>query len=200
MRAYRKAFPEVFTDGDEMPDGLREHFRYPEDLFRVQTEQYAKYHVTDATDFYKGSAQWSISPRPGERASVGADSSVTTTTVAGDEEVTASSDELITPLYLMLQLPGEDAAEFVLTRPFVPYSRDHSKDNQLAGFLVARSDPGESYGDLIEYRAPDSSDIPSPLKAANQIDATEEIAREFTLLGCGRLGGHPRQRAAPAAR
>ena len=182
LSAYRKAFPELFTDVEDAPAGLSDHFRYPEDLFRVQTEQYAKYHVSDATDFYKGSAQWSISPRPGERASVGADSADTTTTSTGASEETSSSDELITPLYLMTQLPGEETAEFVLTRAFVPYSRDHSKDNQLAGFLVARSDPGERYGELVAYRAPDSSDIPSPLKAANQIDATQSISQKFTLL------------------
>jgi len=181
LRAYRKAFPELFTGAAEIPDGLREHFRYPEDLFRAQTELYEKYHVTDATDFYKGSAQWSISPRPGENAAVGADSSVTTA-VAGSTGSTSSRDELITPLYVTMKLPGEEAPEFVITRSFVPYSRDHSKDNQLAGFLVARSDPGENYGQLIDYRTGESSDVPSPLKAANQVDATEAIAREFTLL------------------
>jgi len=182
LRAYRKAFPELFTDASEIPAGLREHFRYPEDMFRAQTEQYQKYHVVDATVFYKGSAQWTISPRPGEKAAVGGDSSVTTTTVAGESESKSSSDELITPLYVEMQLPGEDAPEFVITRSFVPFSRDHSKDNQLAGFVIARSDPGETYGRLIDYRTAESSDVPSPLKAANQIDATEEIAREFTLL------------------
>jgi uncharacterized membrane protein (UPF0182 family) len=113
---------------------------------------------------------------------VGADSSATTTTIAGSTDSTSSRDELITPLYVTMQLPGKGAPEFVLTRSFVPYSRDHSKDNQLAGFLVARSDPGERYGRLIDYRTAESSDVPSPLKAANQVDATEEIAREFTLL------------------
>src|SRR5262245_9197681 len=42
IRAYRKAFPELFKDASEMPRGLREHWRYPEDLFRAQTEQYTQ--------------------------------------------------------------------------------------------------------------------------------------------------------------
>jgi len=35
IRAYRKAFPDLFTDFEEMPDALRDHLRYPEDLFRL---------------------------------------------------------------------------------------------------------------------------------------------------------------------
>ncbi|MGN6695402.1 MAG: UPF0182 family protein, partial [Aquihabitans sp.] len=38
IQAYEKAFPELFTSGDEVDDELRAHFRYPEDLFTVQTQ------------------------------------------------------------------------------------------------------------------------------------------------------------------
>ena len=42
------AFPDLFTPGDEMPDELRDHLRYPEDLFRVQTNVYSKYQLDPA--------------------------------------------------------------------------------------------------------------------------------------------------------
>ena len=183
LRAYRKAFPELFTDDSEVPAGLREHFRYPEDLFRAQSEQYTKYHVTDPPDFYRGSAQWLLSPRPGERAAESGDGAApSATTTSAGESTPARDGEFITPVYLMMQLPGETEPEFVLTRPFVPFSSNHSKDNQLAGFLVARSDAGENYGELVAYETPESSDVPSPLKAANQIDGDKDISARFTLL------------------
>ncbi|HYD09152.1 MAG TPA: UPF0182 family protein, partial [Acidimicrobiales bacterium] len=37
IRAYRGAFPELFSDAEDIPEELVAHFRYPEDLFRVQT-------------------------------------------------------------------------------------------------------------------------------------------------------------------
>ena len=38
IQAYQKAFPELFTPATRCPSELRQHFRYPEDLFRVQTD------------------------------------------------------------------------------------------------------------------------------------------------------------------
>ena len=39
VKAYRRAFPKLFTDRSKMPAGLVDHLRYPEDLFRVQTNR-----------------------------------------------------------------------------------------------------------------------------------------------------------------
>ncbi|MGZ8765729.1 MAG: UPF0182 family protein, partial [Acidimicrobiia bacterium] len=68
IQAYRKAFPELFTDGDEMSAGLRAHLRYPEDLFTVQTDMYASYHMTDPTTFFNKTDLWEVSPDPGSGA------------------------------------------------------------------------------------------------------------------------------------
>ena len=51
--AYEKAFPKMFTSGSKVPKELRAHFRYPEDMFRAQTEQYQRYHLTNPSDFYR---------------------------------------------------------------------------------------------------------------------------------------------------
>ena len=37
VQSYKKQFPDLFADGPP-PMELQEHFRYPEDLFRVQTD------------------------------------------------------------------------------------------------------------------------------------------------------------------
>ena len=38
IKAYAEAFPDLFTDGSRMPEALREHLRYPEDLFKAQAD------------------------------------------------------------------------------------------------------------------------------------------------------------------
>ena len=48
IRSYQKAFPSLFTDGSKISDALRAHLRYPEDLFRVQTNMWGRYHIEDA--------------------------------------------------------------------------------------------------------------------------------------------------------
>ncbi|HET8929694.1 MAG TPA: UPF0182 family protein, partial [Acidimicrobiales bacterium] len=52
IHAYAKAFPNLFTPESKVPRDLAEHFRYPEDLFKVQTKMYARYHLTDPSGFY----------------------------------------------------------------------------------------------------------------------------------------------------
>ena len=60
VRAWSKAFPGLFTPADQVSDELRSHFRYPEDLFRVQTNLYGRYQFTDADQFFNRDAAWSI--------------------------------------------------------------------------------------------------------------------------------------------
>ena len=48
---YEKAFPDLFipvAKADKLIPGITAHFRYPEDLFRVQTTMYGRYHLTNA--------------------------------------------------------------------------------------------------------------------------------------------------------
>jgi hypothetical protein len=177
IRAYRRAFPELFSNVEDMPEGLVEHWRYPEDLFRAQTEQLTLYHMTQPRAFFQKQALWDVAPDPREAVQP-----VTTDTTAagndGGRNTTLAADtNPIEPLYLTMQLPGEEGQEFVMVRPFVP----RRKTNQLSGFLVARSDP-EHYGELVLYEVPDARQAPSPANAASQIESTQEIAGLFTLL------------------
>lgn len=47
LKAWMGVFPDAVTPQDQVSDELRSHFRYPEDLFKVQREMLAKYHVDD---------------------------------------------------------------------------------------------------------------------------------------------------------
>ncbi len=52
IQAWGRAFPGILTPLSEAPQALREHFRYPEDLFRVQRAMLTSYHIADADGFY----------------------------------------------------------------------------------------------------------------------------------------------------
>src|SRR5438034_2525210 len=64
-----KVFPGIFQPLDAMSRDLRAHLRYPEDLFRVQTDLYATYHMAEPDVFYHREDQWQkpVLSRPGER-------------------------------------------------------------------------------------------------------------------------------------
>ncbi len=64
--AYTALFREMFTPISEAPPALAEHFRYPEDLFDLQTRVFSAYHVTDPTAFYNGEDRWEIAEEPVE--------------------------------------------------------------------------------------------------------------------------------------
>ncbi|MDQ1508199.1 MAG: uncharacterized protein QOG50_43 [Actinomycetota bacterium] len=180
IHTYRKAFPDLFSDVKDMPAGLRDHWRYPEDLFDTQTEQYSQYHMTDPQQFFQKGALWDIAPNPdsGGTAAPAATSAAAGGGNGGRSTTLQSSGTPIDPLYLMMSLPGvSKEQEFVLERPFVP----RSKANQLSSFMVARNDPAH-YGQLVLYQMPPDSVAPSPSRAASLIEANPVISKQFSLL------------------
>ena len=118
IRAYQKAFPELFTDQSQMTETLRAHLRYPEDLFRVQTTMWARYHIEDSAEFYSQSDAWNVAQDPGTVAGI----VNTTQTTDAQGRVGPGAEQRIDPYYLLMQLPGEEDLSYVLLRPFVPFS------------------------------------------------------------------------------
>jgi uncharacterized protein len=186
IEAYAKAFPDLFTSGDDMPQAIRDHMRYPEDLFRVQTAAYARYHLTDPDNFFTQEDAWRIARDPG---TAGADPSTPVTDTAG-QATGESRAARIAPYYQLLQLPDAEGAngvsptaEMVLMRPYVPYSDDDSSQ-LLTAFMAARMD-GEHYGELVAYEMP-SRDLPDgPNLASATISADETVSELENLLGRG---------------
>jgi uncharacterized membrane protein (UPF0182 family) len=136
IEVYRRAFPDLFTT-DEPSMELREHFRYPEDLFRVQSNMWGRYHIEDPDDFYNGNGAWVVSRDPGAAPPSAA---VTTTTASGEETGPSGPANRIDPYYLLTRLPGEAEQSFVMLRPFAPISQQDTRP-LLTAFLVAGSDP-----------------------------------------------------------
>ncbi len=182
VRAYQKAFPKLFTT-DAMPAELQSHLRYPEEMFRVQTNMWGRYHQTDPDTFYNQSDGWNVAPDPGQQHQVGSQTPTPSTdTGANNANGTTAPPQAkggIPPYYQLMQLPGDSKQTFVLLRSFVPV---RGNNQQMTAFMVASSDPG-SYGQLRTFEMPNNNFPPSPGQAAATMSSDTDVASLQTLLG-----------------
>jgi uncharacterized membrane protein (UPF0182 family) len=149
---YARIFPGTFKPLSEMPQGIRAHVRYPEDIFALQASIFATYHMTQPAVFYNREDQWEVP-----------------TIEAGREA------QAMQPYYTIMRLPGEQEAEFIQMLPFTPRRKDN-----LAAWLVARSD-GEHYGRLSVFEFPKQKVIFGPRQVVARISQDEVIAPQITL-------------------
>ncbi|HZD00904.1 MAG TPA: UPF0182 family protein [Actinomycetes bacterium] len=170
LRAWRKAFPDLFTPKSSIPTGLQEHLRYPEDLFAIQTDRYTLYHLTRADDVYSRKDLWALpEDRSGEIRSQQSQSAVAAL-------APPANPAKMRPYYLLTSLPGEEGSKFVLVMPFTP----NNKQN-LLGYLAASSNP-DDYGDLTLVGLDPSRTIDGPTQVNARILANPRVASELSLL------------------
>jgi hypothetical protein len=185
IRAYAKAFPDLFTPGSDMPKAVREHLRYPEDLFRVQSNVFANYHVTEPRRFYQGSERWLLTPDP----NVAVAPISTTNGTQGNQSSNNRAPQITAdtkrqdPYYLYIRLPGDKTESFLILQPFVPVSNDN-KQTRLISFMTAKSDPS-NYGELEAFVTPQGTNVTGPVQAANNIQSDVAISQQLTLLRTG---------------
>jgi uncharacterized membrane protein (UPF0182 family) len=135
LKAYRKAFPELFSSADQIPKDLESHFRYPEDLFRVQTNMFGRYHVTDPAVFYEKSKAWVPALKPGTTAT----QTVTAPTSSVASTQVETTGNRIAPYFGLMQLPGSNDLKFTQIRTFNPFS-DNDSNQKLVSFMTATTD------------------------------------------------------------
>ena len=94
-------------------DELRAHLRYPEDLFKVQREMLAKYHVDDPVKFFTTNAFWSVPSDP-----------------------TVDTNPNQPPYYVLVGDEETAQPSFQLTSAMVGFQREF-----LSAYISASSDP-----------------------------------------------------------
>jgi uncharacterized protein len=169
-RAWATAFPKMFSQLRDMDPVLREHLRFPEDLFRVQTNMYGRYQFDDATLFFNRDAAWSISQAPPlePQGSTSAPIQSLNTTAEDLDSINVNDANVVrfNPYFTIFHAPGSsDNGVFSMLRPFVPFSPDGSR-KELRSFMVVSSDPG-SYGKITVY------DVRTPLPPGPSTVAAE---------------------------
>lgn len=135
-----------YKDVNEMPEGLRAHLRYPEDLFEIQSYLYTNYHMTDTRVFYNKSDAWEVP--------------------------STVNNSYIEPYYVIMRLPNQPQEELIMLRPYTPLGKENMtawlaarSDGENYGKLVCYKFPKQSltYGPAqIEARIDQDSEI-SPL-------------------------------------
>jgi hypothetical protein len=152
LAVYRQAFPGVFNDLSELSPDLKNHLRYPEDLFAVQADQYRTFHMTDPQVFYNREDLWTA---PMEKY--------------------AGQAQPMEPYYILAKLPGSEQLEYLLMTPFTPQNRDN-----MISWMAARSDFPE-YGKMLFYELPKEKLIYGPNQIEAMIDQNTTISQQLTL-------------------
>src|SRR5579863_73946 len=152
IRTWQKIYPAMFKTLAEMPPELRAHIRYPEQLFLIQAEIYGTYHMTDPAVFYNREDVWTF---PRENYS--------------DETMPMQ------PYYVIMRLPGETKAEYILMLPMVPQGRDN-----MISWLAARCD-GADYGHLFEFEFSKDKLFYGPYQIQARINQNPEISQQYSL-------------------
>ncbi|MCX7678370.1 MAG: UPF0182 family protein [Spirochaetes bacterium] len=151
-KTYLRMFPELLRPFEEMPNDFKQHIRYPEDLFNIQSMVLLRYHMTNVNVFYNNEDMWAFA-----------------------KQIYEDQEELVHSYYFITRLPGEDRSEFLLTIPFTPLRRDN-----MIAFLVAKCDLPQ-YGKMILYSLPKDKLNYGPMQIEARINQDPEISKLLTL-------------------
>jgi uncharacterized protein len=128
LKTWMGVFPDVVRPSSEITPSLRAHFRYPEDIFKVQRELLTRYHVENPRDFFSTQNFWTI-----------------------PEDPTRESNASIPPYYLLAGDPRPGAipdTQFQMTSTLLALSRPN-----LSAYLSVSSEP-ETYGQMTVLELP----------------------------------------------
>ena len=154
IQTYENMFPNLFTE--DIPEDVQEHFRYPIDLFKVQTEMFGTYHMSDLEVFYNREDYWQ-----------------TPTEKYFDQDIEMD------PYYITMKLPDSDKEEFILMHPYTPKNRQN-----MIAWMGVRND-GDNYGDLFVYRFPKQKNVYGPQQIENRINQDSTISQQLNLWSQG---------------
>lgn len=152
IRTWERIYPGMFKPLSDMPADLRAHIRYPEDFFLTQAEMYGTYHMKDPATFYNREDLWTF-PR----------------------ENYADQTVPMQPYYVIMRLPGETHAEYILMLPMVPQGRDN-----MIAWLAARCD-GADYGHLFEFAFSKDRLFYGPYQIQARINQNPDISQQYSL-------------------
>jgi uncharacterized protein len=155
LRTWMNVFPGAVQPNSAISAELREHFRYPEDLFKVQREMLARYHVDEPSVFFTNDDFWNVPTDP-----------------------TQNQQGVDQPPYYVLAGPpnGQGPAEFQLTSALVSLRRPF-----LAAYISVGSDP-EDYGNIRVLELPGESQTLGPEQVQNRFVSSAEVSQELNLL------------------
>jgi len=152
LAVYRRAFPGVFKDLGQLSGDLKQHLRYPENLFSIQADLYRTFHMTPPQVFYNQEDLWMF-----------------------PQQKYAGTALPMQPYYILMKLPGSDDLQYLLMTPFSPQNRDN-----MVAWMAARCDFPE-YGKILVYRLPKDKLVLGPMQIEAMIDQNTTISQQLSL-------------------
>ena len=167
LQTWMKVYPGSVQPKSAISNDLMNHLRYPEDLFKVQREVLARYHIQEPKDWYSQSDMWVIPPDPLKRA----------------DERTRPKEPTY---YLSIKwpdaqrdgklAPGDAQPVFSQTTVYTPINRVN-----LASYMSVVADAASpDYGRLRVLRMSDTQQIEGPGQAFNSMTTNDRVQQ--TLL------------------
>lgn len=152
IRVLSRMYPGVFHE-DELPLYISEQMHYPEYLFKLRSEVYKSYHITEPKALYSRSDIW----------------------VTAKEKYAGGESVDVEPYYNLMKLDGEDSESLVLMQPYTP----QGKENLVAWMAVGSG--ADNYGKTVVYRFPKGKTVYGTLHIENKIDNDPNISKEISL-------------------
>jgi uncharacterized membrane protein (UPF0182 family) len=153
-RSYEILFPKLFRK--KIPSDLKEHFRYPYVLLKIQSEVLCKYHVENADSFYNSEDVWEIPKQ-----------------IYG-EKTTNFEPYYVLQSFSVLE-SNSAKPQFCVTEPFSPRGREN-----LAGWVSGYYDEGLK---LALHYPENPSTALGPMQVEAKINQDETMSSLFTLWG-----------------
>jgi len=154
LKAWNKAFGgHLITPKAQTPPNLALHFRYPADLFKVQRNLLARFHVTNPVEFFSGQDFWQVPNAPDDP----------------DQQVKQP------PFFLNVQLPGQETTRFQLTSAVTPNNRDN-----LAALISGSYVDNQPRLEVLEL--PDQTAIQGPVQVHQRMTNNASVRTELNLL------------------
>ncbi|MET8757721.1 UPF0182 family protein [Lentzea sp. NPDC004782] len=166
LKAWMGVFPGTVKSAGEVSEELRRHFRYPEDLFKVQRQILSKYHVQSPSDFYSGVSYWAAPQDP---------TIDNVTTAQAQQDAASKRRDAQPPFYVLAGDPSEPSkVRFQLTSPLVRENREF-----MAAYVSVGSDP-DNYGKISVLQL--NTDAKGPQQIQTQFLTSDNVSRELNLL------------------
>jgi uncharacterized membrane protein (UPF0182 family) len=152
LQTWMRAFPGIIKPKQDIPSYLTPHLRYPPDLFEVQRQVLAQYHVLSAQSFYGGQNFWAVPNSPSD------------------------SQASQPPYYQTMTMPGA-ATQFSVTSSLVQRGRQN-----MAAYLAVDSDPQSAgYGGIRVLQLPQDTAILGPDQVQSTFESDPGISSQLSL-------------------
>lgn len=159
IQVYAKIYKNILKPKSLFPKDLEKYSKYPETLFKIQTEMLRRYHLAPekVSDFFTKQDMWDISKHYSKNV---------------------ESTGFIDPYYTMVKLPGVSSGEeFILMRPFAPSNKEN-----MAAWLAVRNS-FDNYGNMVLYRFPQNINTFGTQQIGAKINQQDEISKDMSLWG-----------------